>query len=482
MRSSDPRAARWHQFINHTCNWRHICSAFLFDNRPNDLLSAGHCCDLLTFVCDDFPPVVEFNVPLSTGAGTPQWADVEDQYLIDGCSVQFHECGNWPPGEDWCYFRVFDNTETGLSPLVAQGGASYRLARDVPARDYTALRLTGYGTDTTSKHKYVQQTSVGEYRTRSDETIGFTIDATVGASGSAVEHECRGLVYGIFTHWACNVPYWFKNYGIRIDHPAFQDAIANPQRVCEDCNDNDEPDACDIDCEAPGETCNPENCGGSNDCNLNDVPDECERNEDCNDNQVWDICDIYAGTSQDCDGNFVPDVCELGEDCNNNQTLDICDVIGGSSEDCNLNLIPDECEPNEDCNDNQMRDICDIGAGTSNDCNCSSVPDECELIGNDCNENEIPDDCELVGNDCNGNEIPDDCDIASGTSWDCDQNGTPYECQPESGACCLQPFGQCVDTLDACCNEPFGLFFPNAWCDAPWFQCPSLLRGPPPDP
>jgi len=31
--------------------------------------------------------------------------------------------------------------------------------------------------------------------------------------------------------------------------------------------------------------------------------------------------------------------------------------------------------------------------------------------------------------DCNDNGTPDDCDIASGTSMDCDMDGTPDECQ-----------------------------------------------------
>jgi hypothetical protein len=38
----------------------------------------------------------------------------------------------------------------------------------------------------------------------------------------------------------------------------------------------------------------------------------------------------------------------------------------------------------------------------------------------------------IPGTDCNGNEIVDSTDIANGTSLDCDANGLPDECQPDS--------------------------------------------------
>ncbi len=58
------------------------------------------------------------------------------------------------------------------------------------------------------------------------------------------------------------------------------------------------------------------------------------------------------------------------------------------------------------------------------------VSDECGS-GGDCNENGTPDDCDIqegTSEDCNGNGIPDECDIADGTSLDANLDGIPDEC------------------------------------------------------
>ncbi|MBU0717048.1 MAG: hypothetical protein KJ749_02270 [Planctomycetes bacterium] len=63
-----------------------------------------------------------------------------------------------------------------------------------------------------------------------------------------------------------------------------------------DCNANGIPDACDLDCGAPGGPCDVPDCGGAEDCNGNATPDE---------------CDISQGTSLDSNGNGIPDECEV---------------------------------------------------------------------------------------------------------------------------------------------------------------------------
>jgi hypothetical protein len=165
-----------------------------------------------------------------------------------------------------------------------------------------------------------------------------------------------------------------------------------------DCNDNNQPDHCDI-----------EN-GTSLDCNLNEIPDECDIADgtslDCNENGIPDECELFEN---DCNENGIPDDCEV--DCNENGIPDDCDIAEGTSLDCNLNGVPDDCEL------------------VDNDCNENGIPDDCELEDNDCNENGIPDECELFENDCNENGVPDDCDIANGTSQDTNQNGIPDECE-----------------------------------------------------
>lgn len=99
-----------------------------------------------------------------------------------------------------------------------------------------------------------------------------------------------------------------------------------------------------------------------------------------------------------------------------------------------------------DCNENGVPDCDDIVEGTSFDCNANDIPDECET---DCNGNGRADECDIDDGtsedcnsngipdeceaDCNGNGNPDDCDIDEGESEDCNLNGVPDECDIASG-------------------------------------------------
>ncbi|MCB9857559.1 MAG: PQQ-dependent sugar dehydrogenase [Phycisphaerales bacterium] len=79
----------------------------------------------------------------------------------------------------------------------------------------------------------------------------------------------------------------------------------------------------------------------------------------------------------------------------------------------------------DDCNVNCIDDAEDIANLTSFDCNENGIPDECEenVTPCDCNANGVNDAIDLAmqtSADCNGNDIPDECDIASGFSIDCD--------------------------------------------------------------
>ncbi|UCC29868.1 MAG: S8 family serine peptidase [Phycisphaerales bacterium] len=94
-----------------------------------------------------------------------------------------------------------------------------------------------------------------------------------------------------------------------------------------DCNENDSPDDCDMNCAALDGACDLPGCGASGDCNTNAVPDD---------------CDLADSTSQDCNTNMVPDECE--PDCNNTGQPDDCDIAAGTSADLDTNGIPDECE------------------------------------------------------------------------------------------------------------------------------------------
>ena len=118
---------------------------------------------------------------------------------------------------------------------------------------------------------------------------------------------------------------------------------------------------------------------------------------DCNDNGEPDHCEIAQAHVGDCNDNEIPDDCDIAE---------------GTSEDCTSNGIPDVCEP--DCNGNAFADSCDIASQTSGDCNSNDVPDECDFAdgtSEDCNDNDTPDECE---DDGDGDGVIDDCDSCAG--------------------------------------------------------------------
>jgi len=123
--------------------------------------------------------------------------------------------------------------------------------------------------------------------------------------------------------------------------------------------------------------CDP--AGAQFDCNNNGEPDECDIafdvSPDCNENGIPDECDLSSQTSDDCNANDVPDECEA--DCNDNDIADECDIAALTSPDCNTNGIPDECEA--DCNGNGSPDDCDVASETSPDCNGNTFPDECDV-------------------------------------------------------------------------------------------------------
>ncbi|MFQ5413909.1 MAG: hypothetical protein ACE5E6_05575, partial [Phycisphaerae bacterium] len=82
-----------------------------------------------------------------------------------------------------------------------------------------------------------------------------------------------------------------------------------------------------------------------------------------------------------------------------------------------------------DCNMNDVDDDEDIASGGSEDCNDNGTPDECEIPAETpggpffCITNCDP--------DCNENGIPDVCDTSGGGSSDCNNDAVPDECEPD---------------------------------------------------
>jgi V8-like Glu-specific endopeptidase len=185
------------------------------------LLTAGHCIGAGT-------QFVEFNVPASNADGTTNPARTRDQYRVIATSIvrQFTGVGN-----DWAMFRVLPNTETGLTPSAAQGGA-FRISNTAnPAN----VRITGFGVDgpapdfgnppPRNADNQVQQTHRGSLTENTGGaaagTLRYTVDTQGGNSGSPVLlDDGSNVTIGIHTNGGCtatggtNAGTSFRNQGL----------------------------------------------------------------------------------------------------------------------------------------------------------------------------------------------------------------------------------------------------------------------------
>jgi hypothetical protein len=199
------------------------CTGWIVDDANHMLLSAGHCPAGGGF------SVLQFNVPRSNSNGTIVNPPPEDQYAIDASSVQF---ANGGIGNDWCYFGVFPNSNTGLTPFRKQQ-ASFRIG--TPPVAGATLRVTGFGAAFGTLNQ-TNQTSVGPLSASSESTsapatLQYAVDTNGGNSGSPLILEGQGTVVGIHTHAGCTLGGGANN-GTSIALASLQAALANPQGVC----------------------------------------------------------------------------------------------------------------------------------------------------------------------------------------------------------------------------------------------------------
>ena len=213
--SSDPREARIMPIG---------CTGWLFGDQGNSMLTAGHC------NMGSGGDVIQFNVPLSSSGGTPISPPPQDQYPVDLASIQ-DTGGATTLGNDWAFYGVFDNTDTGLSPLAAQGD-SYELATELPPLDGRTIRITGYGSTSSpvSPTWYlVQKTHTGPLFNYTGQIVQYTVDTTGGNSGGSVFDEVNQNVIAIHTNAGCDSV--GGNQACSLFNPGLQSALANPQGV-----------------------------------------------------------------------------------------------------------------------------------------------------------------------------------------------------------------------------------------------------------
>jgi len=212
--SSDPREARIMPIG---------CTGWLFGDQGNSMLTAGHCS------MGSGGDVIQFNVPLSSSGGTPLNPPPQDQYPVDPASIQ--DTPSPTLGADWAFYGVFDNTDTGLSPLAAQGD-SFELATELPPLDGRTIRITGYGSTSSpvSPTWYlVQKTHTGPLFNYSGNIVQYAVDTTGGNSGGSVFDEVNQNVIAIHTNAGCETV--GGNQACSLFNPGLQAALANPLGV-----------------------------------------------------------------------------------------------------------------------------------------------------------------------------------------------------------------------------------------------------------
>ncbi len=212
--SNDPRAGR---------TAPGGCSAWLFNDRANCMLTAGHCAPSTE--------VILFNVPLSNSNGGMQFPGPEDQYAVD---FQSFQSVNGGVGNDWGYFGVFPNSTTGLTAFEAQGD-SFLLADPPPLQDGDMIRITGYGSTSfpvDPTWNSAQKTQVGPFAAVTQNQLGYRTDTTGGNSGSPVIFEATGEAIGIHTHGGCGSG-GGMNLGTASTQFGFANALANPLGICQ---------------------------------------------------------------------------------------------------------------------------------------------------------------------------------------------------------------------------------------------------------
>jgi trimeric autotransporter adhesin len=178
--------------------------------------TAGHCMSTASLV-----DVVEFQVPASTSSGSLRHPPPADQY-VPTSNREFNDGGL---GNDWGVFTVFANSETGLTPLQAQG-PGLDLATSLPAKGST-VEITGYGVDSGSANQ-TQQVSSGPIKKviKASTRLTYRADTEGGNSGSAVLSGAN--MVAIHTNAGCSTS-GGANSGTLYTNSAFKAAYG---RVC----------------------------------------------------------------------------------------------------------------------------------------------------------------------------------------------------------------------------------------------------------
>ncbi|WP_299901888.1 trypsin-like peptidase domain-containing protein [uncultured Aquimarina sp.] len=197
------------------------CTGWIITNGK--FVTAGHC---LTSRSE----IIEFNVPKSNPDRTIVHPGPEDQYPIGNFVSPYINSPS--QANDWGVFEASANSQTGLTPLQAQG-KSFNVVQDAPGN---TIRITGFGTDTGIDNQ-TQQTHSGPLASVTNTFVRYRADTTGGNSGSPIIDEATGNAVGVHAYGGCTSS-GGSNSGERATIPAFWDAMGlgtPPPPPNEDC-------------------------------------------------------------------------------------------------------------------------------------------------------------------------------------------------------------------------------------------------------
>ncbi|OJJ14192.1 hypothetical protein BKI52_43765 [marine bacterium AO1-C] len=184
------------------------CTGWIITNGK--LVTAGHC-------TGSRAQVLEFNVPQSNPDRSIVHPPVRDQYPI-GSFVTPYVRGR--PETDWAVGSAGANSQTGLTPIQAQG-KSFNVVQSTPG---SSIRITGYGVDTGSDNQ-TQQTHTGPTASVTNTFVRYQTDTEGGNSGSPIIDAATGNAVGVHAYGGCSTNGSGSNYGARATISAFWDAL-----------------------------------------------------------------------------------------------------------------------------------------------------------------------------------------------------------------------------------------------------------------
>ncbi len=183
------------------------CTGWIITNGR--LVTAGHC-------GGSRAQLIEFNVPKSNPDRSIVHPGPEDQYPISNFVTNYVR---GRPETDWAVFTAGANSQTGQTPIQAQG-KSFSVTQTNPG---STITITGYGTDTGIDNQ-TQQIHSGPLASVDNTFVRYRTDTTGGNSGSPIIDAATGNAVGVHAYGGCSGS-GGSNFGERATIPEFWDAM-----------------------------------------------------------------------------------------------------------------------------------------------------------------------------------------------------------------------------------------------------------------